>query len=171
VIKYFWTAADRWPRQSRSVGCMPVNFPTLPGHVVLFWCWRHQLLYKFAFMKTFYHMNSKEPEIAVGSIVLLHSNVLKTWESSKFHKRWVGSYLVTSNGKNVGFLCSATYTANHWNQNSALYNLGSGSWLARASGAAALCGLSTARANGHWTSGCSQHAHHRSNQPHQAFTP
>jgi len=32
--------------------------------------------------------------------------------------------------------------------------------LARASGAAALCGLSTARANGHWTRGCSQQAHH-----------
>ena len=30
------------------------------------------------------------------------------------------------------------------NQNSALYNLGSGSWLTGASGAAALCGLSIA---------------------------
>jgi len=49
------------------------------------------------------------------------------------------------------------------NQNSVLHNLGSGSWLARANGAAALCGLSTARANGHWTSGCSQQAHHRPN--------
>ena len=39
----------------------------------------------------------------------------------------------------VGFLYSATYTAN---QNSALHNLGSASWLAIASGAAALCGLS-----------------------------
>jgi len=48
----------------------------------------------------------------------------------------------------VGFLYSATYTAN---QNSALYNLGTGSWLARASGAAALCGLFIARTNGHWT--------------------
>ena len=46
----------------------------------------------------------------------------------------------------VRFLYSATYTAN---QNSALHNLGSGSWLAIASGAVALCGLSTARANGH----------------------
>jgi len=34
----------------------------------------------------------------------------------------------------------------------------------------ALCGLSSARANGHWTRGCSQQAHHRPNQPHQAFT-
>jgi len=67
----------------------------------------------------------------------------------------------------VGFLCSATYTAN---QNSALHNLGSGSWLARASGAAAPCGLSTARANVHWTCGCSQRTHHRPNQTHQAFT-
>ena len=32
-------------------------------------------------------------------------------------------------------------------------------------------GLSTARANGHWTRGCSQQAHHRPNQPHQAFCP
>jgi len=61
----------------------------------------------------------------------------------------------------VGFLYGATYTAN---QNSALHNLGSGSWLAIASGAAALCGLSTTSANGHWTRGCSP------NQPHQAFT-
>jgi len=68
---------------------------------------------------------------------------------------------------NVGFLYSATYTAN---QNSALHNLGSGNWLAIVSGAAALCGLSTARANGHWTRGCSQRTHHRPNQPHQAFT-
>ena len=67
----------------------------------------------------------------------------------------------------VGFLYSASYTAN---QNSALHNLGSGSWLAIASGAAALCGLSTARANGHWTRGCSQRTHHRPNQPLQAFT-
>ena len=67
----------------------------------------------------------------------------------------------------VGFLYSATYTAN---QNSTLHNLGSGSWLAIASGAAALCGLSTARANGHWIRGCSQRTHHRPNQPHQAFT-
>jgi len=67
----------------------------------------------------------------------------------------------------VGFLYSATYTAN---QNSALHNLGSGSWLARASGAAALCSLSTARANRHWTRSCSQQTHHRPNQPHQAFT-
>ena len=42
--------------------------------------------------------------------------------------------------------------------------------MARASGAATLCGLSTARANGPWTRGCSQQAHHRPNQPHQAFT-
>jgi len=56
-------------------------------------------------------------------------------------------------GVKVGFLHSATYTAN---QNSALHNLGSGSSLAIASGAAALCGLSTARANVHWTRGCSQ---------------
>ena len=69
--------------------------------------------------------------------------------------------------KKVGFLYSATDTAN---QNSALHNLGSGSWLAIASGAAALCGLSTARANGPWTRGCSQRTHHRPNQPHQAFT-
>ena len=51
-----------------------------------------------------------------------------------------------------------------------LHNLGSGSWLAIASGAAALCGLSTASTNGHWTRGCSQRTHHRPNQPHQAFT-
>jgi len=37
-------------------------------------------------------------------------------------------------------------------------------------GAAALCGLSIARANGHWTHGCCQQAHHHLNQPHQAFT-
>jgi len=67
----------------------------------------------------------------------------------------------------VGFLYSATYTAN---QNSALHNLRSGSWLAIASGAAALCSLSTACANGHWTRGCSQRSQHRPNQPHQAFT-
>jgi len=54
------------------------------------------------------------------------------------------------------------------NQNSALHNLGSGRWLARASGAAVLC---IARTNGHWTRSCRQQAHHRSNQPHQAFTP
>jgi len=67
----------------------------------------------------------------------------------------------------IGFLYSATYTSN---QNSALHNLGSGSWLAIASGASALCRLSTARANGLWTRGCSQRTHHRPNQPHQAFT-
>jgi len=70
-------------------------------------------------------------------------------------------------GVKIGFLHSATYTAN---QNSALHDLGSGSSLAIASGAAALCGLSTARANGHWTRGCSQPTHHRPNQPHQALT-
>jgi len=42
--------------------------------------------------------------------------------------------------------------------------------LAIASGAAALCGLSIARVNGHWTRGCSQQAYHRPNQPRQAFT-
>jgi len=57
-----------------------------------------------------------------------------------------------------------------WNQNSALHNLGSGSWLATANSAAALCGLSIARANGYWTRGCNQQAQYRSNQPHQAFT-
>jgi len=46
--------------------------------------------------KVFYDKNSKEPEIAVGSKVLLHSNVLKTGESPKFHKNWVGPYLVIS---------------------------------------------------------------------------
>jgi len=55
-------------------------------------------------------------------------------------------------------------------QNSVLHNLVSGSWLAKSSGAAALCSLSISRANGHWTHGCSQQAHHRSNQPHQACT-
>jgi len=29
---------------------------------------------------------------------------------------------------------------------------------------------SAARTNGHWTCSCSQQAHHRPNQPHQAFT-
>ena len=78
-------------------------------------------------------------------------------------------YTLACNGKKVkvGFLYSAAYTAN---QNSLLHNLRSGSWLAKASGAAALCGLSIAHANGQWTRGCSQQAHHRPNQPHQAFS-
>jgi len=42
--------------------------------------------------------------------------------------------------------------------------------IRRDNGAAALCGLSIARTNGHWTRGCSQQAHHHPNQPHQAFT-
>jgi len=41
----------------------------------------------------------------------------------------------------VGFFYSTAYTANQY---SALHNLGSGSWLARANGAAVLCSLSIA---------------------------
>ena len=36
--------------------------------------------------KVFYDRNTKVPEITVGSKVLLHSNVLKTEESPKFHR-------------------------------------------------------------------------------------
>jgi len=53
--------------------------------------------------KVFYDRNTKVPEITVGSKVLLHSNVLKTEESPKFHRNWVGLYLVTSKS-DVGLL-------------------------------------------------------------------
>jgi len=56
----------------------------------------------------------------------------------------------------VGFLYSATYTRNG---NSALYNLGSGGWLARASGAAVRMRPSAACTNGHWTRGSSYSNH------------
>jgi len=44
----------------------------------------------------FYYRNTKTPEIAVGSKVLLQCDVLKPGESPKFHKVWCGPYLVTS---------------------------------------------------------------------------
>jgi len=46
--------------------------------------------------KKFYDKNAKEPEIEVGAKVLLHSSALKTGESPKFHKNFVGPYLVVS---------------------------------------------------------------------------
>ena len=46
--------------------------------------------------KVFYDKNTKEPDIPLGSKVLLHSDAVKTGESPKFHKNWVGPYLVTS---------------------------------------------------------------------------
>jgi len=46
--------------------------------------------------KKFYDKNAKEPEIELGAKVLLHSGALKTGESPKFHKNFVGTYLVVS---------------------------------------------------------------------------
>ena len=46
--------------------------------------------------KIFYNRNSKEPEIEVGSNVLLHSSVLKTGEFPQFHKNWIVPYVVVA---------------------------------------------------------------------------
>ena len=46
--------------------------------------------------KVFYDKNTKQPDIPLGSKVLPHSDVVRTGESPKFHKNWVGPYLVTS---------------------------------------------------------------------------
>jgi len=64
----------------------------------------------------------------------------------------------------VGFLYSANYTVEP--EQRALQSwkwqlIGKTQWC---------CGLSFARANGHWTRGGSQQAHYRPNQPHQSFT-
>jgi len=44
--------------------------------------------------KTFYDVNTKTPEITVGSKVLLHNDTVKPGQSPKFLKVWSGPYLV-----------------------------------------------------------------------------
>jgi len=51
--------------------------------------------------KEFYDKNAKEPQIAVGSKVLLFNDALKIGESPKFHDNWTGPYLVVSKCDNV----------------------------------------------------------------------
>jgi len=50
--------------------------------------------------KIFYDKNTKEPQITVGSKVLLFNDALKIGESPKFHNNWTGPYLVVSRSDN-----------------------------------------------------------------------
>ena len=50
--------------------------------------------------KVFYDKNTKEPQIAVGSKVLLFNDSLKMGECPKFHNNWTGPYLVVSKSDN-----------------------------------------------------------------------
>ena len=50
--------------------------------------------------KVFYGKNTKEPQILVGSKVLLFNDTLKVGESAKIHKNWTGPYLVISKSDN-----------------------------------------------------------------------